>query len=685
MMRIFSHIWYKNGSYIPFLLATVLLAILIGCSFDKPVAPKWDVRLAVPLMNRTFTMQELIEKNDFLVSNAQGVVSIDYEDSLGRFEVGDALQVDGFSQSIQSEIGKFTIPSPGNKFVRLTFGQIYPGAYALDGQTVPVPAFQYDNISTTVPPFENFESVLIESGTIQVTITNHLPVPLSAGLRLDVQSTQTGQTLFAFVFDQPISPGASASRTVNLYGVRIPSGLTISMSGGSPGSNGQPVTINASTDGIDIETFISDIVAVEARAAIEPQQFSGKDSVALGDSILITEAVIASGIFRFDFNNQIPLDLNLNLVLDDFLDPAGLPVQLQIPLRSGETTTRLFNLQGYRFRPTVQNGQMTMRYNWTVDVLGSNGEIITLSSQDAVGLDIQVSDLTFSEIRGVLNGVHVPIDTVVQDIDIPEDLDSLRFEAGRLEIIIHNGIGFPIQPELHVLGVNEQKGLQVEMVVQEQIRPASNYPSISKIILDEQNSNLIELLNIMPTKIYVWGQAVVGDGTSESVIRSTDYMDAKVRILAPVALQFPSQTIETDVDTLDIDAGVRSELESNVLEGRFFARLRNHLPFGVEVTFYFSSQDTNVFANPELTIGPVRLDPGEVSAEGKVLQEKVSDINVQLSQEEIRFFTHPTVLAGIKIHIPGSGQIVRVYETDYIHVKAACEFMYHVDPENQSN
>ncbi len=667
---------------LPVLTAAVLGIFQLTCSFDQPVAPKWDVKLAVPLINRTYTVQELIDKNNFLLEGANGVVNVDYEKDLDRYEVGDALQIDGLHESLVSKLGKFQLSSPGTKTLSLTFGQLYPLANAADGQTVPIDGFQYSNIEASFPRFENFESVLIESGLVRISIHNRLPVPLSPGLEIDVRSQDTNESIFTIRFDQEIAPGETASQSVSLYGMRIPANLKVVASGGSPGSGGQPVEIHANTDGLDVETYISDIVAVEARAVVDSQQFSGADSISLGDSIRVEEADIKSGIFRFQFDNQIPLDLTLHLTLEDFYDAYGQPVELLLPLKAGESTFRFINLRDYQFRPGQNTQGTVVHFRWAVDVAGSGGQVVTLSSDDAIGLDVELSSLTFSMIRGTLDQIHVALDTLTQEIDLPDGLDSLQFEAGRLELILNNGIGFPIHPQIRITGINEKTGKSAYLLVDQTIAPANGHPALSKFILDEQNSNLIQFLNIMPTKIVVTGDVTVGDGTTESVIRDTDFIESKLHILAPISLSYPTQTIKTEVDTIAVDQDAQTELQKNVLQGRLFAKLGNHLPFGVQVTLYFSSRDTSVFTHPELTIGPLSLQPADV-ADGKAVSEKPSTVDVTLNQEQIALFGNPTVYTGVGITIPGSsGQIVRLYSTDYVSVKAVGEFVYHVDPES---
>ena len=209
------------------------------------------------------------------------------------------------------------------------------------------------------------------------------------------------------------------------------------LSGGSIGSGGQAVPINANSDGIIVETLISEIVAVEAQAVVEPQEFSGSDSLALGDSILVSSASIETGLFRLDIINDIPIDVDLDLLLEDFIDPSGNPVLVNIQLLSNQTTSEFLNLAGYSFQPGKNQDGSVTHFSWTAQAHGSDGNIITLSSSDAIDISVRLANLSFSEITGWLNNIHVTLDPLEESFDIPEDIGDLQFEAARLENQYH--------------------------------------------------------------------------------------------------------------------------------------------------------------------------------------------------------------------------------------------------------
>jgi len=204
--------------------------------------------------------------------------------------------------------------------------------------------------------------------------------------------------------------------------------------------------------------------------------------------------------------------------------------------------------------------------------------------------------------------------------------------------------------------------------------------------LDESNSQIIDFLNVSPNQLKVTGSVLIGDGTSESDINSSDFIETSVHITVPLALSFPTQSVKTDVDTIDIDEDAQDELRENVLSGKLFATLGNHLPFGFDVSLHFSGMDTSVYANPELVIGPLTLQPASISqSSGRVESEFLSEISVDLTQEEIAVFANDEIYFSVHANIPGSnGKICRVFADDYLSVKAFCEFKYHVDPEKLS-
>lgn len=657
--------------------------VLSSCSIKEPAAPNWDITVAVPLMNRSIALSEIVEDTDLFATGDNGLLNIDFEEGFDRYEVGDQLTVAELTESFASELGDFRVPSPGAQETSLNFGDIYPAAIILHGQSAPVSSFSYETPEMILPSFETIFSVLVETGEIELTVVNRLPVPISEGLEARVLSAVTDEDVFTVVFDSEIGVGSSGTASTSLDGITIPADLKIVLNGSSPGSGGEVVTIDAFGDGLDVEALISDIIASEAQAVIEPLEFSGTDSLALGDSIIVRSGSISSGSIRIDFANDMPLDIGIDLALRDFYDIGGNPVVINLPLLSGQNTSRVIDLSGYSFQPGENQEGSVTHFDYVAQVAGSNGQMINLSREDAVDIDVNLTDFSFSEIRGIIDDISIKLEAREESIDMPDGIDSLQFEAARLELIINNGIGFKIIPDIKVTGYNESTGQSSEVHVVQQIAAASGNPVPTSIVLDKSNSNIVDFINIFPNKISISGDVRIGDGTIEAVIKNTDFIESTVHVSAPLSLSFPAQTIKTDVDTLEIESGVREELQDNVLEGKLYAQIANRIPLGVEVVLQMSGQDTSVFDNPQLVIGPLNLDPAGV-VDGRAETEMISEIEIDLSKEEIELFAKEEVFLGLRVSLPSSNQeIIRVYGEDYLNVKAYAEFKYHVDPERE--
>ena len=444
--------------------------------------------------------------------------------------------------------------------------------------------------------------------------------------------------------------------------------------------------LNVYSDGINIDALITTLTVIEATAIIEEQNFFGADSFALGDSIIVSRAVISGGVLNFNFQNNIPLNLRIDLHLEAFYDQNGQPVNLDIPLNSGENLFRSIDLSGYEFRPAINSAGSVAQFSWDVLVYSSAGTFETITSTDNILLDVELSNLTFSELTGFLEEIRVELEPFEEDIDFPNGLDNLQLKSARMELIINNGIAFPFSSDLLIVGINEGSGKRVEIPVQARINPADGNPVLTTIVMDENNSQVIEFLNIFPNLLSVSGSVKLGEGITEATIKSTDFIEPSVKISFPLSLSFPSQSAKTDLDTIKIEAEIQDELRDNLVNGKLYAQISNHLPIGFNISLLFSSTDTSVYNNPELTIA-IDLQPAVVSTiTGRVESETQSEIVIELTREQIALFAHDEVYFGISLFVPGSnGQIYSIYADDYLKIKAYGEFKYHVDPENMSN
>src|SRR4030042_3126345 len=104
--------WLLKG----FLAACV--AIGMQCEFKELDAPNWDVDLKVPLINKTYTMQELVDDEEALSIDAQDRIIYTYEDSIDRFDMAEFLEIEPGKQETLIDYKANLDPDPPKRDAR---------------------------------------------------------------------------------------------------------------------------------------------------------------------------------------------------------------------------------------------------------------------------------------------------------------------------------------------------------------------------------------------------------------------------------------------------------------------------------------------------------------------------------------------------------------------------------------
>jgi len=83
------------------LMVAVSMGILsfFQCKFEEPVAPYWDVNFTLPLLAKSYTMEDLA-KDVKEISIRGNQVWVNIEENFGSEKVGDKLKVDGTSKTV---------------------------------------------------------------------------------------------------------------------------------------------------------------------------------------------------------------------------------------------------------------------------------------------------------------------------------------------------------------------------------------------------------------------------------------------------------------------------------------------------------------------------------------------------------------------------------------------------------
>ncbi len=672
-----------------FLLGITSILILLfnlQCKISPPSAPQWDVDVNIPVINKTFYVSDLIDGIDGLKVDSLNQIFVEFTAELDTFDARNQLTLNGLSQQFTKALGRFKIPSPGERELTVQLNQIYPAADQLNGVKVPVPPFNFQLPTQDLPPFETIQWVEIDSGFVDLTIENFLPVDLGRPITIELLDAAADTVIADWVFPDFIQVGKRQTERLELKNKRLSAALALRVAGGSPGS-ADSVLIQ-SDDYFRIGVLLSDLYVSGGAAKLDPQRIQFDEKIQIADSLIIASARIRQGQMRIEVSGNLPIDASVNFNLPDFIDEKGAPLTETFFLLKDQVNQLVLDLSGYRFLP--ENGDFAgqaVRISASVATLQSPDELIELFASDSVSVLFDISQIYFSEISGRFYSKQIDVPEKTIEVDLPSRLDSIRLDAAQLQLRLLNSIGFPAQVNLLIRGTNDAGG-QAEVLIDQTIQPGGGQagPESTEIVLNQENSGILDLLNLLPSRIEVSGKVQVGRPDWIGTIRETDFVTGEITFTAPAALELPAQKFESDVSNMTLDQDVRNTIQTRLDEGELMVKTVSHLPIGAQIYMNFALEDSSVFQNPQLRIGPVSIESGVIDPATKtVAMPRENQINIKLSREEMQFFANSPIFTGVEIDFPGTqGQVVQLLSSDYLDIQAVVRLQVKVG-ETQSS
>ena len=663
-----------------------VLVFSLQCKISPPSAPSWDVEVNVPVINKTFYVSDLIEGIDGLKVDSLNQIFVEFTADLDTFDARDQLTLKGLSQRFTKQLGRFKIPSPGERDLTIQLKQIYPPADQINGIKAPVPPFNFQVPTQALPPFETIQWVEIDSGYVDLTIENFLPVDLGKPITIELLDAKTDTVIANWMFSDFIKIGESRTERLQLAGKRLSAGLSLRIAGASPG-NADSVLIK-SDDYFRIVVFLSDLYVNGGAARLEPQRINFDEKIQIADSMVITSARIRQGQMRIEVAGNLPIDASVHFSLPDFIDEKGSPLTETFFLLKDQVNQLVIDLSGYHFRPDSGDfARQAVRIAASVATLQAPDELIELFATDSVSALFDISPIYFSEISGRFYSKDIEVPARTIEVDLPSKLDSVRLDAAQLHLRLLNSIGFPAQVQLLIRGTNDT-GEQAEIFIDQTIQPGRGQDGaeVTDILLNQENSGILDLLNLLPSQIEVSGKVNIGRPDWVGSIRETDFVTGDITFMAPAALELPAQDFESEVSKLNLEQEVRNTIQKRLNTGELMVKTVSHLPIGAQFYINFALADSLVFNSPALRIGPISIESGQVDpATQIVVLPKENMIDIKLTREELQFFTNAPIFTGVQIQFSGTqGQVVKLLSSDYLDIKAVVRMQVNVGETNST-
>ena len=648
------------------LTVVVIFLTLVQCTVKKPESPEWTTNLTVPLINRTYEMSELVWRMD------QDGVQMD-EDSNIIYTITqeidtvtldqDNLSISDIDTSISQQIGLTDVDPPSIAPVTVSFEEIA----GLVAGVVPPMDFTVDS---DMPVISTFTTVDIASGSIYIVVTNNLGIDLDAvTIELnDIANPASPVLIASETFPSGITDDEIDSILMVLDGKTISNTLRSSSFCHTPGG------MVLSTSGKEIITAMhfdgSLSVSGATNAEVQAKTIADTIQVQLGepgDTDEIHLAILAGGNVQLTIMNNTGIDATLTITFPDLLSGVE-PLVIQQAVNAQSSQSVNVDISAYELLPADPAPQQLYII---VSVSTVAGRADINQTQDFT-VEAVVSSVTFDSVTGIFSSTSATIDPTQEEIDIPEGFDGFELATAILTLRIENATQLPGSLSVQLDGDNGET-----LIVTGLITAGTADSAVTTIIVHDSAASF---LSPEPSLVDITGNVVFGGGGSTCTITTNDYLYATLEIVAPLEMIITETTIETDVESEDIDVEDIDIITEHVERVSFIYNVLNSLPVGITANIYISQSSDISAANNDLDISGICVPAGPHDVNGLSTGTTSNLDTVLLTNDDIQVLNTDSVYILTEFVLEDSGgEVVRLTHDNSITITGRVEVEYHFD------
>jgi hypothetical protein len=670
--------------------ATCILALaLAGGSFqciDKPmdpVMPRWDIDLSAPVTDKTYSLSEIVEKSPDVLQVAAGSTLLQLKTSVAAEPtcVGDRISLDPISTTFSSQVGTFSINSAS-----FSMPIMIPGLTAGASQIIPpIPPTDVPTANGDVP---YVQTAVLQSGTVTLTIENHMPVPMRIETPVVIVN-EAGGSIGQFDFGTTTIPaGSSRSVSATLAGVTVRQRVLVqNIRVSSPGSGTSVVTIPNPM--LVAAVSSTDLVATSATVSnVDAQHTQVTRSIALDSETLIKDVWVNRGTLNLHVVSEVALPATLRLRLLEILTQSGAVYERVINLAARGSQDVSIDLAHCRIHGPANGFVRSLTADVIADVPRSTGSYVTINSTDQFSANVTSSVIVADSAIAVLKPTVIAIDQKVAlnlgdltkkfkgSLDIPNA--NLRFTPQTSMIV-------PMELDLRLESKGENGG-----TVTLQVPVTKGNAGIGTIDFapGDVGTFLSRVSGNIPDSLRVVGNVTLNpdyDTTMTTSIGRNGSFAGDIAFSVPMSLRIVqgcfADTVVMGDTTNDgkTDHIIDPDVMKDVNLGRMHLEIDNGLPLGVKVKVVLLDNAHN----PVLTIPQSEGDSLEIGAglvvNGDVQSTAHSSRVIELRGTELTQFNNAAyVRMNVSTSTPGA-TAVNFHTTDKVRVRVWSEFSYRVN------
>jgi hypothetical protein len=677
----------------------LIIAFGLSSCFDVPdefIAPAWDVEVNIPVSTKKYTLADIIKDDpQFIVNTSDpsslGRITYNQNIEFSKSGLNEGLFFESFNSYTSQKIEEIRLDELAPITLDVGLQYLLPGVSGGSDQIIPpfqIPLNSNFNVSS------NFESITFNSGELNFTISNNLPVEIELH-GFDVVNVSDGSVVFSQSSNASdwiiIPPFDSAAIPINLDNKVVTGQLRFESEVFSSGSGTQAVPLPT---GAAIKFKIELNEGFVIRSVIAPLPVQGpivsQSSIAIqtGDQpTKFQRTVLDTGSFRITVDNHFDLDITLNLSIENLYRANGSRFNRTISLARKEMNKviELSSMEGWVFD---NNGVPTefLNYRLIIDTHDAN-DPRELAVNDSVSLHFYFGDIALRSFIGTITPTEVEIPSSTSELDLGEleetfSYDQLALDNPNIVLQVNSPTTFEVlfNGQIDISNGTENSVLYLNDVM---LQPSG----ITNVEL--QNYGLEEIINSFsnkfPNSYTLSGTAILNPNYTLGSISASDSIDGNLDLNLPltagisggILIDTVKNSITDDIEDID-----KLNYANLTLE------LTNEIPVSLAFVGTFNdSAGTKVLNLPPRPLYPsnkdtVFVDPPRVDLKGNIISAGYRIQELELFGDEVqKFLSSPFMTFQVKFITPPKGTNVPVSFNinDELNFKVTAKASYRVD------
>ena len=668
-------------------------AITMGLAFGafhcvnkpaEPVMPTWDINLAAPVANRTYTLGEIVAKDPDLLQVFPGSTQIYLKTSVQAEPtyVGDRIMLEPIQTSFYSELGPFSVTSGEMRF-NLQIPGYTPGATMIVPPAVPV---DIPPVSGDVP---NIQYMLLESGEVVLSLWNRMPVPLRVESPISLEN-ESGGSIAVFEFGTtPIDPGETRTVLTSVAGktvyqrVRL-GNITVS----SPGSGTSMVTIPDTM--LTARITPTNLVANDAIVTnISSHHFVESRDLPMTSGTLVRELWLQRGSLHLRFASNVNLQTSLRLRLPELFRPTGQAFDQVFAIAPHDSFDLIIDLSRHQLHSLNGDFLRGLRAECDADLIGAEGQPVAVHASDHISVQVSTSDIYADSAVAALQPTVIAIDERV-GLNLGElsrkFRGNLNIPAADMVFTPRTNIVMPMELNVRfeaLTGTGNTVTLQVPVT-----KGTAGLEAVT-FAPGDVGTFLSSVSGSLPDSLRVVGSITLNPDfdtlTASHVGRNCSFagdMDLSIPMSLRIADGHFADTLTMGDTTGDgsSDRRIDESTLNDVNYGQLHVVIDNGLPLDLKIKIGLLDRARNmVLAVPQSEGDSIAIAAGSV-LNGDVQASSRSTRTIELQGAEVRQFNLADL---VKVDLglaTGGSMPVNFRTTDQVRVRIWTQLSYRVNP-----